>query len=279
MAYKTILVHMTDEARSPALVEAGVVLARASDAHLIGLHVFPAYRLQAPVPVPFGAEMAARIRQSIEEETQRIKAIFERGVTGQNIASEWRAITSERRDAGSIVLAHASGADIVIASQADPKWEMTEVLDVADDLALGSGGPVLVLPVGGAFPRLPDTITVAWNGKRESVRAVHDALPLLIHAKRVIIVTVGQAAVDDERQLPDTELAAALARHGVSVEVDRITAGAHTVGEAIRAYAQAQGSELLVMGCYGHSRMREFALGGVTRHMLRDMTMPVLLSH
>ena len=279
MSYKTILVHLNNDKRASGLVKTGLTLARRFEAHLIGLYVFPAYRLKPPVPVPFSAELAARIQASIQQEQERIKSIFDELTANQQVVAEWRAITTEHRDAASIVLEHGCAADLVIASQADPSWDMTDILDLPDELALGSGGPVLILPLEVSMDQLPKVITVAWNGKRESARAIHDAMPLLKAADKVDLVTVGDVE-GLEGELPDTELAAALARHDIKVEVCRIPVGtASTVGETIRSHALDSTSELLVMGCYGHSRLREFAFGGVTRHILRDMSIPVMFSH
>lgn len=278
-SYQTIVVHVPNEKRARTLLEAGVVLARDFQAHLVGLHVRPGYRQRIPVPLPLRTEIAGRIDVTLQEEQHRIRNIFDNITTGQPVASEWRAFTAEFRDVVSVVLEHGRAADLIIASQSDPGWDMTEVLDLADELVLGSGGPVLVIPLDTMLPRLPQVVTVAWNGQRESARAVHDSLPLLQRADRVYLLTVGEVE-GLEGALPETQLAASLSRHGVHAEVDRVQlSAAETVGEAIRTHAIARKSELLVMGCYGHSRLREFALGGATRHILRNMTVPVMLSH
>lgn len=279
MPYKTILVHLNDDKRAQKLVGAAVVLGQAFQAHLIGLHVFPAYRFYPPVPVAFADELERRVAATIEGERERLRKVFEAATAGQPVVAEWRSITSNRREAASILTEHSMASDLVIASQADAEWDLSDVLDVPDELALGGGVPVLVLPLGYSLTKIPQVVTVAWNGRRESVRALHDALPLLCLAERVQLVMVGDRS-DVEGGLPDTEIASSLARHGPKVNLVRIPEGGlSTVGEAIREFAVAQQSELLVMGCYGHSRLREFAFGGVTRHLLRDMTLPVMFSH
>jgi nucleotide-binding universal stress UspA family protein len=256
-----------------------VRLAQRFEAHLIGLHVFPAYPLTPPVPLPFGTEIASQVRGAIRKEADKVKAVFDELTANQPFVSEWRAITTERRPPEQVVMDHGRAADLVVASQADPAWKWSDILDFPDTLAMGVGRPVVVVPNFGRHEGLPRVVTVAWNGRKEAARAVSDALPLLQQAEAVNILTVRDGKALPEGFLPDTEIAAALARHGVKVDLADIVATEYTIGEEIRVRAIDRGSDLLVMGCYGHSRMREFALGGVTRHMLREMTIPILFSH
>lgn len=279
MAYKTILVHLGNEARARSTMAYAVSLAREHQAHLIGIYVFPAFRLTPPIPLPFGADIAGQIRASIRQDMEKIKAIFEETTRSQPFSAEWRSITTERRDPESIVLEHARAADLIIASQADPDWNLTDVLDFPDSLALHAGRPVIVVPGASKAAGVPQVAVVAWNGSRESARAVADALPLLQAAKNTFILTVDDGSQAMEGALPDTEFAAALARQGVKVDIEKVKPGVFTIGEELRTRAAARQADLIVMGCYGHSRLREFAMGGVTRHILRDATVPILFSH
>ncbi len=276
MSYKTILMHLNHEQRTKQVLAAGNQIATAFGAHLIGLHVFPAYRLRPPIPVPLGRDVLGNITAQVNAETGRIKAQFDDATAGHPFVAEWRSITSERRDPAEIVMDHGRAADLIIASQADRSWPLSPILDFPDRLAVESGRPVLVVPTSGLFEHLPKTITLAWNGRREAARAVADAMPLLKKAEQVHVLSV--TGDTNEGSLPDTELAASLARHGVNVSVNTLQASDATTGEEIARRA-AERSELLVMGAYGHSRLREFVLGGVTRHMLRSMTIPVIFSH
>jgi nucleotide-binding universal stress UspA family protein len=118
---------------------------------------------------------------------------------------------------------------------------------------------------------------VAWNASREATRAAHDALPFLHAAERVVLCAIGDPATAD----PGLEDAAAmLDRHGVAVQVEQVPGpdSGTGVGEALLARAAEHGADLLVMGAYGHSRLREFVLGGTTRRVLREATLPVLFS-
>jgi nucleotide-binding universal stress UspA family protein len=278
MSYKTILVHLNDERRARQLLEFAVDVARAFEAHLTGLHVFPAFHLTPPVRLPIGGEILGGIRAQIREETDRIRAIFEGMTAHQPIVAEWRSATSERREAALVVLEHARAADLVVASQTDPEWDLHRILDFPERLAIEGGRPVVVVPNNGRSTALPKRITVGWNGRREAARAVFDALPLLKRAEQVEVLTVARR---DSRadSLPDTEIASALARHGVKVNISNSDPGERTVGEEICARAREQGTDMLVMGAYGHSRFRELVFGGVTRYLSREMAVPVLFSH
>ena len=279
VSYKTILVHLNHEPRARALLGTAIDLAARFEAHLIGLYVFPAYRLTPPIPLPFGSELAGQIKGAIKREAEAVKAVFDEMTAHRPFVSEWRSITTEHREPGAIVLDHAHAADLVIASQADPAWQFSDILDFPERLALGAGRPVLVVPNFGTHTGVPGNVTIAWSNRRESARAVADALPLLQVASQVHLLTIADGGAVAEGALPDTEIAAALARHGVKVQASRAIASEYTVGEEIRVRAVDLEADLLVMGCYGHSRMRELALGGVTRHMLREMTIPILFSH
>jgi len=145
---------------------------------------------------------------------------------------------------------------------------------------IAGGRPVLFIPTAGRFPTIGSNATIAWNGSRESARAVFDALPFLVAAKQVRILAVNP---DDTELhgtvLPGSELATALARHGVKCEVARSVAPDIGIGDELLSRLADRGSDLLVMGGFGHSRFREFIFGGATRSILAHMTAPVLMSH
>lgn len=242
-----------------------------------GCYVFPSYRIMPPVPLPFGSDVAGQIRRAVAEDIDRTRKAFDRATSGHEVVAEWRAITSQRREASDIVLEHAHAADLVIASQADPSWELSGVLDFPERLALGAGRPVIVLPNEGKF-RMPRRIAVAWADRREAARALGDALPLLQCAEDVTIIVVDEEKPREGR-LPDTEVAAALGRHGVKATVDSRFRNGRSIGEALLDRAGEAEADLLVMGAYGHSRAFELVFGGATRHILSHMTLPVMFSN
>jgi nucleotide-binding universal stress UspA family protein len=153
-------------------------------------------------------------------------------------------------------------------------------LEVADSVVFNSGRPVLVYHVGQAagLARGPDLVVVAWDGGRSAARAMADALPILIRAKRVRVLTVLNEKPHVVSQLGEAAKRH-LQMHGVSATLDEVDAGGDKIGVVVDRYIKAHSPDLLVMGGYGHSRAREFLLGGATEHALRAPTCPVLLSH
>jgi nucleotide-binding universal stress UspA family protein len=149
-----------------------------------------------------------------------------------------------------------------------------------DRMILSLGRPVLVIPNVGEYPVIGERIMVAWDGSRFATRAVNDAIPFMSSAKHVSVITVNFEC-NDERQceLPGADICLHLARHGIKAEAGHISAHDSDEGDALLSQAANQGADLLVMGAYGHARWREIVLGGVTRHMLQHMTIPVLMSH
>ena len=149
--------------------------------------------------------------------------------------------------------------------------------DLAQALLFGAGRPVLLVPAGTAAAPV-NHIAVAWDESRAAARALGDALPLLSRGVRISVLTVG-----DEKALRNSamseSLAAALARRGYETEAIDLALGGRDISAALQAGAQAQGAQLLVMGGFGHSRLREFILGGATMGIFKEMSLPVLLSH
>jgi nucleotide-binding universal stress UspA family protein len=150
----------------------------------------------------------------------------------------------------------------------------------AEAIIFGSGRPTLILPHirkrAGAFAL--DTVTVAWDFSRSAARAVADALPILEKAKHVSIVTVTNEKVIDTKR-SGVELAKHLARHGIDVVLDTVDAADRGIGEVLEAYVTSHNADVLVMGAYGHSRIREFILGGATRSTLSQPPLPIFFSH
>jgi len=185
----------------------------------------------------------------------------------------------DRASVADVVLGHARTADIAVAAQSDRSWQSTLYLDVADRLAVESGRPVLIVANGPPRQGFGKRVLVAWNARREAARAVFDALPLLQRAEEVKAITVRpQEEQGSTVAAPAGDICAALARHGVKCASDSVGPRA-SVGHTLLTHATEYGSDLLVMGCYGHSRLREFVLGGASRHVLEHMAIPVLMSH
>jgi nucleotide-binding universal stress UspA family protein len=280
MDWKTILVQLSNPRRTDVLVSVASRLAERSNAHLIGFNVAHALAHAPVAPTLLGPEDFAAFQAIDDEQAARLKAAFDEATANRAIVAEWRNVEIEGMEPAAAVIEHGRAADLIVASQADPDWEMSGFFDAPERLALESGRPVLIVPYAGSFGEIGKRIMVAWSGKRESARALYDALPLLKSADAAtLLCVVGRGADGESGQLPGAEIAATLARHGVNVTVRKTIAEDIGVADEILARLADDGSDLLVMGAYGHSRLREMVFGGVTRHILRHMTVPTLMSH
>jgi nucleotide-binding universal stress UspA family protein len=280
MSYRTILVHLNDERRVGQLIDVAGHIADRNEAHIIGLYVVPS--AVVGIASGIGARLAQSGRAAFREEANRIETAFNAAMKGRAVVGEWRVLEPRRDHPGipEAVIEQARTADLVVASQSDESWDWSLLLDFPDRLAMETGRPTLVVPHAGRFPRVGTRALVAWNGSREAARAVFDALPLLKQAEAVKVLWVDPSRTPAELgRTPGSDLAAALARHGIKCDVaTSVTAGIE-VGDDLLARVSDFGADLLVMGCYGHSRFREFVLGGATREILGHMTVPTLMSH
>lgn len=278
MTYKTILVHLNDERRVAGLIDAATHIGQRHDAHVIALYVMPPIPTYGPTA--FGAGYIQAGLKTFREEADRVHKAFEEASRGRPIVPEWRIVEPGERTVADCVIEQGRCSDLVILGQRDRSFDFSSVLDVPERVVVECGRPVLVIPNAGRFPRIGGRITVAWNTRREASRAIFDALPLLMEADRVRILWVNpQQEARVARDLPGAEIAATLARHGVKCEVASTVSGDIGIGDVILSSLTDDGADLLVMGAWGHSRMRELVFGGATRHIIEHMTVPVLMSH
>lgn len=277
-ALKTIVVHLPDIRRAERLLRIAVPLARDHDAHLVGLFVtFP--DLLSP-PLGMGRALIASALADLKAQAERISQMFEGACAGQSFRSEWRFVDPGRGTAIESLLTQARAADLLIASQPDPDWSDTLLLEHTEDLLLHSGRPVLFVPNAGEWPAMTERILVSWNERREAARAAFDALPLLQRARDVRVLWVNpDQEWRDPGDVPTADIVRALARHGVAATAAQTIAADLAVGDELLNQAADHGSTLIVMGGYGHHRLRQYVFGGATRHMLQSMTVPVLMSH
>jgi len=286
MTYKTIVVHINSARRLPGLIEAAASVATQHRAHLIGLSVTP------PVIMPQTSDFAIAVPAMIEAHRDAYRAeevamrhVFDKATqdasASGSFTAEWRNLDAySLASAVQLIIPTGRASDLIVVSQDDKDWDGTIMLDFADTLATDSGRPVLIIPNAPAKPFATKRILVAWNGRREATRAVFDALPLLQKAEEVRVLWVDPR--DDNQtagDLPAADLCAALARHGVKCEEAAAMSPKSSAGETLLFEATKYGYDMLVMGCYGHSRIREFILGGTSRYVLSHMTLPVLMSH
>jgi nucleotide-binding universal stress UspA family protein len=279
MELKTILVHVDQSRHAAARIRYAAALARAHDAHLIGAamtglpqFVFP----EGAWPIP--QTLASSCFTPLYDNANRALDQFAAIAAEYHVASEKRLVTDQ--DAEGLALL-ARFCDLVVMTQDDPDEALPgQVARLPDYVALNATAPVVVLPLAWAAAAPPGRVLLAWNGSIPATRAVYAALPLLRRAAGVRLVSFcgPTEPFADTNCSEQPQLAASLARHGIPVE-QCLRDQDIDAGHAIMALADETGSDLVVMGCYGHSRFREMLLGGATRTMLRAAKVPVLMMH
>ena len=267
MPYRTILVELAGDSGLEPRLRVARSLADRFHAILVGMHVMPLPFIPASygeATAYIGPELIEPQRRANRKIAERVQAVF-RSVCGEGPNAIWQEAEGDR---GDLLAEAARTTDLLLARHA--KVGGTDAPDVLDQLVTAAGVPIVALPPE-ASGDLGQTVLVAWNGSREATRAVHDALPLLNAAKGVTLCAVG-----DEAATSLEAAAAMLRRHGIAVHPHRVAEPDGNAGEVLLAECSARGADLLVMGAYGHARLRELVFGGATRHVLRAATLPVL---
>lgn len=279
MSFREILVTLEPGAALEHRMLCAADVARAHEAHLIGLSVIEPLNLAAYFSPSIDAliEIEQQHREAAEAASRKVETTF-RGVCSRvGISSEWRL---GEGNTGDVALEHARYADLAIVGQVNPESPPPNgAAGLPERLVLASGRPVLIIPYVGRYETIGTRVLVAWNRTREAARAVNDALPILKRAHQVTVLSINPDGGDPGSNPPGADVAHHLARHGVKVETSYTVAEDIAVGSAILSRAADLGVDLIVMGCYGVSRLRELVLGGASREILGHMTMPVLMSH
>jgi nucleotide-binding universal stress UspA family protein len=273
MSYKTILVHAGPSDRAQHIAACASRIAVAEDAHLIGLAstgINPlAYQCNAAVAgEPLLPDDLSALTNAARQALQR----FTDTATGLGVTSSETRLTDDGIT-DSLVL-QSRYCDLVVVGQAWPGL-LSDTLP--QEVILHCPRPVLVIPHAGRFEQIGERPLLAWDGGMAASHAVVAALPLL---KRAALVTLAVFNPDQvyaaHGELPGADLAAYLARHGVKLEV--VVRETADVGDGLLSLAAETGADLMVMGCYGHTRFRELLLGGASRSILGRMTVPVLMT-
>lgn len=286
MTFKDILVHLDDDRGHETRLRLACNLARRHEAHLtalFGIEPLTPVGLASPATSAYADIETMQIvqekrRQAVLAVAGRIETAFGAETARAGVSGEWRIVEGEVAD---LITLHARYADLAILGQIDPDNPPPgSAASLPESVLLGSGGPVLVIPYVGRLETLGRNVLIAWNGSREAARAVRDALPLLMEAKSVTVLSANQdRGIAGEGNLSAADLSRHLARHAVTAEASNTVGEDIAIGDMLLSRAADLGTDLIVMGGYGHSRMRELILGGATRALLRHMTVPVLLSH
>jgi len=276
MSYKTILVHIDPGKRCSVRVDVAIRLAQQHDAHLVALHALAPFEPPGYVMAEMGPAIIEVQKRAGAAEMARTEGEFSKQASAAGLRNvEWRTAVDDPVEAMTL---HARYADLVVIGQTDPSDGSNIAADFPERLVLAAGRPVLILPSAGRFPTIGKRILVAWNPSREATRAVTDAIPLLRLAHNVHVMAVNPRH-GEHGNVPGADIGLYLARHGVRVEVKSDHGAEIDVGNELLSRAADLDADLIVMGGYGHSRLKEWVLGGATRTILESMTAPVLMSH
>ena len=280
MTIKQILVHVDDAPATEARLQAALALAAACEAQVEALYLVAEPFLRASVgrhlPDGFVREHLAALEQEADARLAALQALAV--AAGQTLATRRETGMLDRLP---ILLARRGrGADLTVVGSAGPAGGGGDETLLAEAAFMDTGRPALVVPAGWAGGLPPARALVAWDGSREAARAAGDAIPLLQQATDVVVLVVdAHAAGQRFGETPGAGLAAYLARHGVQARVKQVPGIAGGPGPTILAQLQEERADLVVMGGYGHSRIREMLFGGTTRHILDHTTAAVLLAH
>ena len=276
---KNLLVHVPSERLIRPVVDAAVSLAIARAAHLDAVSI--GYET-TNVGLAFesgGAAVAAVFeieQRRAAERAQAALAVFETEARNAGITYNLQALTSIPFEAAESISASARLHDLTVVLQPERDSDTFDNT-IPVEILFQSGGPVLFIPHAHKGPVEPQRIGIAWDGSRLAARAVRDAAPFLARAQAITIISVNEN--DAPANASAAVLAAHLARHGLAAHIERVSADRADIQPTILSIASDTGVNLIVMGAYGHSRLRERILGGVTRAMLDSMTVPTLMSH
>lgn len=280
MSFRTILANLNETTNKEAVIATAATLAREFEASVTGLYVVPAapvYPASRYEPIP---EMFETHRDYFRRQSASVEAAFKAGFSGNSPRHRLRIENSGSPVIADSVIKQGRCFDLILLSKTDTKCELGVELDFVPRIAVAAGRPVMVVPVNVPLATIPETVIIGWNGSREAARALFDSLPFLERARTIHVVLVDPPAEGSGSETwPGGALADALDLHGIKVVVTPVKGSGETAGQILLKEAVDAAAGLLVIGAYGHSRLSEFILGGVTRTVLRDMKGPVLLSH
>jgi nucleotide-binding universal stress UspA family protein len=274
---KDIVVNLSVGEKASPACDYAVSVAATFDAHLAGI----AFLYDPIVPVSGAGYIPADVidaqERENEEATRAALDRFNTACSRAGVGAEPLTLSASFAGVGEQFSRIARRFDLSIVGQAEPESSAVEEI-IAESALFESGRPVIVVPYIQRAPLKLDNVMVCWDGSRASTRAIADAMPLLAKAGRVeVVIVTNERGKQDE--IEGADMGEHLARHGLNVDVKRTALGDIDVADVLLSHAADAGSDFMVMGGYGHSRLREFVLGGVTRSIFRSMTVPVLMSH
>ncbi|TIO10409.1 universal stress protein [Mesorhizobium sp.] len=276
MRFKTIVAILQNEEDAERVLECAIPLADRFQSHLIGIH---AEALPVPYTSATGFPDTEFLQVSADmnkERAEKLRAIFLRHIEDSGLSFEWRSLESFSGDSALSGISTVRTADLIIAAQRESGGDPSADVDT---LVYDAGRPVLVVPHSGPLVTSFKHVLLAWNGSKEAARAAFDALPFIIEAEKTDVVVIDPPdTLDEAPEAAGAEIAAALSRHGATVSVSVLQSGGLSVDDVIQTRVVETGADLLVLGAYSHSWLRQLLFGGVTRTVLRTVPVAAFLS-
>lgn len=276
MRFKTIVAILQNEQDAERVLDCAIPLASKFQSHLIGIH---AEALAVPYTSATGFPDTEFLQVSADmnrERADKLQALFLKRIENSGLSFEWRSLESFSGDSALTGISSVRTADLVIAAQRESGSDASADVDT---LVYDAGRPVLVVPHSGPLVTSFKHVLLAWNGSKEAARAAFDALPFIIEAEKTDIIVIDPPdTLDENPEAAGAEIAAALSRHGATVSVSVLQSGGTSVDDVIQTRIAETGADLLVLGAYSHSWLRQLLFGGVTRTVLRTVPVAAFLS-
>ncbi|TPK57262.1 universal stress protein [Mesorhizobium sp. B2-4-19] len=276
MRFRTIVAILQNEQDAERVLDCAIPLANRFQSHLIGIH---AEALPVPYTSATGFPDTEFLQVSADmnrERADKLQAVFLRRIEDSGLSFEWRSLESFSGDSALTGISSVRAADLIIAAQRETGGDPSADVDT---LVYDAGRPVLVVPSAGPLVTTFKRVLLAWNGSKEAARAAFDALPFIIEAEKTDILVIDPPDTFDETpEAAGAEIASALSRHGANVSVSVQKSGGTSVDDMIQNRVAETGADLLVLGAYSHSWLRQLLFGGVTRTVLRTSQVSAFLS-
>lgn len=266
---KSVLLHIFEDEGLDSRMAVALDLCRAHDAHLTCVYVTP-YAAYVGLDPMGGVFASGALIEGLRAAEDAIRAKVEARLTREDVRWDWQSYDG---DPAQTIVSISSLTDLVVLSQTARGGGITAPLPIVDQIAVNAGCPVLVVPKGAARFDATAPIVIGWNASEEAGRAVRGALSFLKMARAVSLVSVGE----EEAAYPQTEASTYLSHHGLKSDLQSFPASAGPADAVLIEAARAQGAAAVLIGAYGHSRLRETLLGGVTRRLVMSSPVPVLL--
>ncbi len=269
---KSILLHVHEDDVFEDRLQVALDLCRALDAHLTCIHVTPLTSYM-PYDGVAGSSVQSIVLEELRAQQERIADKLEQRMEHEDVRWDW--VAADGDVAQKIVEASALCDLIVLGQFSLQDQSANPTLPIVGDIALRAGCPVLVVPKGVHKFAPGEPVVVGWNGSPEAAHAVRSALGILKLASSVHLVSIG----DDDAEFPQVEANTYLSRHDVRSDIHKLKGSQRSAATLLHDFAVEHGANCLVIGAYGHSRLREMLLGGATRSLLAKSKIPLLLNH